>query len=104
MASRRVAGGSATADRAVPPRALRHELHAAVERLVDDYREWIPVGSIVRCVARSWETVHAGRQSPSDPVAVVEALARTRLERRLSTGTWSIALRDAPPAPRRPSA
>ena len=95
MESRRAAGGIATVNEALVPRKTRHDLHAVIDRLVVEYREWIPVGSIVRCVARSWEAVLLSRPAPADPVPAVEQLARSRLERRLSAGSWSIGLRDA---------
>jgi len=58
--------------------ALRQRMHAMTERLVAEYSDIFPAGSIIRCVSRHWiQTRHAG--GDGDVVAATEAAVRRRL-------------------------
>lgn len=69
-------------------RVARDQLQGVTDRLIEDYRGMVAVGSIVRCVARSTERVVRDGATALDLAPRVEGLARSRLEGRLSTGTW----------------
>lgn len=69
-------------------RETRAQLQDVVVRLLAEYGEFLPAGSIVRCVARTAEscarTPVEGHRMP----ARVEHLSRLRIESRLRDGCW----------------
>lgn len=75
---------------AVAREVARQQLQEVIARLVADYRDMVGTGSIVRCVARSTECVVREGATALDIAPRVEDLARSRLESRLSSGSWPL--------------
>lgn len=67
-------------------RSVRAELQDVVDRLIEDYRDDVPAGSVIRCVARCTEI--ATRYGVPKPAlaSVVERLARATLDARSRSG------------------
>jgi hypothetical protein len=72
------------------PRSVRAELQAVVDLLLEEYRDAIPAGSVIRCVARCTEiATRSGVPRPALAPAV-ERLARATLDGRYQAGPPSL--------------
>lgn len=73
-----------TFTRATHPVTTQRLLREMTEQLIGDFGDHLPAGTVLRCVARCLSAArHAGHRG--DLVAVVEAMARLRLEHRTET-------------------
>ncbi len=79
--------GDEVTDGETARRSVRAELQDVVDRLIEDYRDQIPAGSIIRCVARCTETATRSGVPRPALATVVERLARARLDARSRTGS-----------------
>jgi hypothetical protein len=61
---------------------ITNEVDAAVARLMDEFNDRMPAGSILRCLARSVHELRAAGVKAGLIVAA-ETMTRHRLERRL---------------------
>lgn len=62
--------------------AINEEVDAVVMRLIADYNDRIPAGSILRCLARSVHELRAAGVKAGAIIAA-ESMTRQRLESRL---------------------
>ncbi len=89
-------GGDASV-RGAGPRSARAELQRVVDLLLEEYRDAVPAGSVIRCVARCTEiATRSGVPRPA-LASAVERLARATLDGRAVAGPQSLPSLDAWP-------